>query len=150
MSCNAFASGSSSPEPRVNAQPLTCKVLVVDDRRDIRFLSKMLLTKAGATIDECEDGMLAVEHITDCMTRNQCPDLILLDMQMPNLDGYQTARKLRELGYTGPIIALTADAMQGDMNECLNAGCNDYLSKPIVAKRLVDLVAELTRSEPVQ
>jgi len=136
--------------PTVDQNSLDCSVLVVDDRRDIRFLSKRILTNAGATVDECEEGMLAVEHITDRMTRNQCPDLILLDMQMPNLDGYQTARKLRELGYTGPIIALTADAMQGDMNQCLNAGCNDYLSKPIVAKRLVDLVAELTRSEPVQ
>ncbi|TWU49517.1 PAS domain S-box protein [Rubripirellula reticaptiva] len=131
-------------QSKADAPRLACHVLVVDDRRDIRFLSKRLLTKAGATVDECEDGQLAVEHMTDCLKKGHCPDLILLDMQMPNLDGYGTARQLRRLGYDGPIIALTADAMQGDMNECLNAGCNDYLSKPIDAKRLVELVDELT------
>jgi len=124
-------------------------MLVVDDRRDIRFLSKMLLTKAGATVDECEDGQLAVEHMTDCIDQPNCPDLVLLDMQMPNLDGYETARALRKLGYAGPIIALTADAMQGDMNECIEAGCNDYLSKPIDATLLVQKVEELARG-PIQ
>lgn len=125
---------------------LTCHVLVVDDRRDIRFLSKHILTKAGATVDECEDGQLAMDYIKRCLQTDDLPDLILLDMQMPNLDGYQAARKLRNLGYTRPIIALTADAMQGDMNQCLQAGCNDYLSKPIDAARLLRLVDELTSS----
>jgi len=123
---------------------LDCHVLIVDDRRDIRFLSKHILSKAGATVEECEDGQLAVEHIDKVIMTDKCPDLILLDMQMPNLDGYQTARKLRELGYVGPIIALTADAMQGDMNECIASGCNDYLSKPIDASRMLQLVCKFT------
>ncbi len=72
------------------------------------------------------------------------PHLILLDMHMPNFDGYETAARLRDSGFIGPIIALTADAMQGDMNRCLEAGCNEYLSKPIDARRLVRLVVELT------
>lgn len=125
---------------------LNCYVLVVDDRRDIRFLSKRLLTKAGATVDECEDGQLAVDFVRDCMARQCCPDLILLDMQMPNLDGYETARQLRQLGFTSPIIALTADAMQGDMHRCIECGCNDYLSKPIDAERLLQLVEKMTRT----
>ncbi|TWU10891.1 CheR family methyltransferase [Allorhodopirellula heiligendammensis] len=115
-------------------------ILVVDDRRDIRFLSKRLLTAAGAVVDECEDGQIAVNYFLKCRKTGKCPDLILLDMQMPNLDGYETARQIRKLGYAGPIIALTADAMQGDMNECLEAGCNDYLSKPIDAKKLLKMV----------
>ena len=82
--------------------------------------------------------------MTDCLEKDNCPNLIPLDTQMPNLDGYQTARKLREIGYTGPIIALTADAMQGDMNHCIEAGCNDYLSRPIDAARLVQVVKQLT------
>ncbi len=94
--------------------------------------------------DECEDGQLAVEHLIECMNKAHCPDLILLDMQMPNLDGYETARALRKLGYASPIIALTADAMQGDMKECIAVGCNDYLSKPIDAERLVAMVKQLT------
>ncbi len=129
----------------VTTATLDCHVLIVDDRRDIRFLSKRILTKAGATVEECEDGRIAVKHMLQAIKINKCPDLILLDMQMPNLDGYQTARTLRELGYTGPIIALTADAMQGDMNECLEAGCNDYLSKPIDSQRMLQLIAGMTR-----
>ncbi len=150
-----------SLQPSPGSMALNCHVLVVDDRRDIRFLSKRLLTKAGATVDECEDGQLAVDHVASLLANRRkpsgdalegvrptakiaLPDLILLDMQMPNLDGYQTARKLRVLGYSGPIIALTADAMHGDMNECIEAGCNDYLSKPIDSNKLVELVGKLT------
>ena len=123
---------------------LDCHILVVDDRRDIRFLTKRLLTRAGATVAECEDGQIAVDYVTDCLNDSNCPDLILLDMQMPNMDGYEAARALRKLGYAKPIIALTADAMQGDMNACVKAGCNDYLSKPIDADLLVRKVSDLT------
>tara|TARA_R110002049_G_scaffold4601_5_gene32190 strand:+ start:267724 stop:269754 length:2031 start_codon:yes stop_codon:yes gene_type:complete len=123
---------------------LDCRVLVVDDRRDIRFLSKRILTGVGATVSEAEDGQDAVEQVQTMLHEDRCVDLILLDMQMPRLDGYRTAEQLRRLGYTGPIIALTADAMQGDMNKCLEAGCNDYLSKPIDSGRLVQLVGALT------
>lgn len=124
---------------------LECHALIVDDRRDIRFLSKRILVQNGATIDEAEDGVQAMEYMSQKKASNSFPDVVLLDMQMPRMDGYTTARELRKLGYEGPIIALTADAMHGDMNECLEAGCNDYLSKPINAKKLVELVAEMTQ-----
>ena len=123
---------------------LNCRVLVVDDRRDIRFLSRTILTKAGADVAEAVDGAEAVEYVGQAMSDHRSPDLILLDMQMPVLDGYQTATRLREMGYVQPIIALTADAMQGDMNRCLRCGCNDYLSKPIDASTLLQKIAELT------
>jgi CheY-like chemotaxis protein len=123
---------------------LSCRVLVVDDRRDIRYLSRYILTKAGAAVHECEDGLIAVDHMSASLDQAVQPDLILLDMQMPNLDGYATARAIRSLGYTGPIVALTADAMQSDMNNCIEAGCNDYLSKPIDRTELLAKVAELT------
>ncbi|MEW4489802.1 PAS domain-containing protein [Thalassoglobus sp. JC818] len=116
------------------------RVLVVDDRRDVRFLTKHILTKAQATVHELEDGQQAVEYITERVNVGEVPDLILLDMQMPNLDGYETARQLRKIGYQGPIIALTADAMQGDMNRCIESGCNAYLSKPIHSRALVEMV----------
>jgi two-component system CheB/CheR fusion protein len=130
------------PEKEVPTH-LPWHVLIVDDRRDIRFLSKRILTQSGATVDECEDGLLAVKYMTACLAGGDCPDLVLLDMQMPNLDGYSTAAELRTLGFTGPIIALTADAMQGDMNKCLEAGCNDYLSKPIDKVALLQKVSEM-------
>ena len=131
-------------------QTLNCHVLVVDDRRDLRFLSKRILTKAGARVDEMIDGQKTIEYIAECMKHDQCPDLILLDMQMPILDGYATASQLRVLGYDGPIIALTADAMQGDRVRCIQSGCTDYLSKPIDAKRLIDLVSRHTSKEADQ
>ncbi len=110
---------------------LSCHALVVDDRRDIRFLSRKFLTDAGATVSEAEDGELAVAAVEKAMSAGAPPDIIILDMQMPKLDGYETAKALRRMKYAGPIIALTADAMQGDMSRCIECGCNDYLSKPI-------------------
>lgn len=124
---------------------LPCHVLVVDDRRDVRFLSRRLLIKAGATVTEAEDGMEAVEFVKGMKDSNTEFDLVLLDMQMPRMDGYQTAKMLRQLGFTKPIIALTADAMQGDMNRCLESGCDDYLSKPIDSNALLEIVRRHTK-----
>ncbi len=123
---------------------LDCRILVVDDRRDIRFLSRRFLTAAGATVDEAEDGEIAVATVNQALARGQTYDLILLDMQMPKMDGYATAIALRRLGFSEPIVALTADAMQGDMKRCIECGCNDYLSKPIDKHLLLNLVKRLT------
>ncbi len=134
---------------------LDCRVLVVDDRRDVRFLARHFLTRSGAEVELAEDGLQALEIITGKL-RGESPqiDLILLDMQMPRLDGYQTASRLRDIGCECPIVALTADAMQGDMNRCLASGCNDYLSKPINSATLIQLVADYTqgveRDEPTK
>ncbi|WP_299467694.1 PAS domain S-box protein [uncultured Gimesia sp.] len=144
-------------QPRLNAESvdqsesteefiLKCHVLVVDDRRDIRFLSRRFLTQAGAKVTEAVDGEQAVDVVTEAMRKEFAFDLILLDMQMPKLDGYESARQLRKLGYTGPIIALTADAMQGDMTRCIECGCNDYLSKPIDRFLLLQMVQRYVNS----
>ncbi|TWU17575.1 Autoinducer 2 sensor kinase/phosphatase LuxQ [Novipirellula galeiformis] len=125
---------------------LQCRVLIVDDRRDIRFLSKRILVKAGASVTEAEDGQDAVEQVQEMLRNDRLVDLVLLDMQMPRLDGYRTAEQLRRMGFQKPIIALTADAMQGDMTRCIECGCNGYLSKPIDAEMLVEKVRELTQS----
>lgn len=120
---------------------LDCHILVVDDRRDIRFLSRRFLTEAGATVGEAEDGEVALQYVTKAMAEGGKIDLIMLDMQMPKLDGYETARQLRKLGFVGPIIALTADAMQGDMTRCIECGCNNYLSKPIDKAAMLRMVS---------
>lgn len=117
-------------------------ILVVDDRRDIRFLSRKFLTDAGATVKEAEDGELAIAAVTESIQCERPFDIIILDMQMPKLDGYATATQLRRLGYTAPIIALTADAMQGDMTRCIASGCNNYLSKPIDKSALLKMVED--------
>ncbi|WP_419581343.1 response regulator [Stieleria magnilauensis] len=117
--------------------PLNCHVLLVDDRRDIRLLSKHILQKSGARITEANDGLKALEAVAATESNGEAFDIVLLDMQMPNLDGYETAGRLRARGFTNPIIALTADAMQGDMKRCVDSGCDDYLSKPIDADQLI-------------
>tara|TARA_R110002072_G_scaffold13163_2_gene55593 strand:- start:3446 stop:9706 length:6261 start_codon:yes stop_codon:yes gene_type:complete len=138
-------SDSAASNDRPEIIRLAADFLIVDDRRDIRFLAKHIITKAGGSVTEAEDGLVAIETVKQAMSDGKTFDLILLDMQMPNMDGYETAAALRRLGYIGPIIALTADAMQGDMNKCLQAGCNDYLSKPIDAQRMLQLVSDLTK-----
>lgn len=117
----------------VLAEPfdLPIHALVVDDRRDIRLLAKTVLAKNGATVDEAEDGEHALDRYARSTMDGRSYDLILLDMQMPRLDGFQTAARLRNMGCTIPIIALTAEAMHGSSNRCIEAGCDAYLSKPI-------------------
>lgn len=142
------ASTEPKEEPKEEEEiVLNCNVLVVDDRREIRFLSKRFLTLAGASIAEAVDGEQAIAVVTEAMQQNQPFDLILLDMQMPKLDGYETARQLRKLGFNAPIIALTADAMQGDMTRCIECGCNDYLSKPIDKTLLLQTINRYVNSD---
>lgn len=128
------------------AVKLGSHVLLVDDRRDVRFLTRHLLSRNGAHVSEAEDGEEAILAVQKILDKNAALDLVLLDMQMPRLDGYQTATRLRQMGFTGPIIALTADAMHGDMKRCLESGCDAYLSKPIDAEALIGLVKKFTGS----
>lgn len=125
-------------------QSLNCTVFIVDDRRDIRFLSSHILSGLGANVREAVDGLDAIEQLESDSEFMSSVDLILLDMQMPRLDGYQTAARLRKLGFAKPIVALTADAMQEDVNRCIEMGCDEYLSKPIDTAKLVEVAYRLT------
>ncbi len=107
-------------------------VLVVEDNAINMLVIKGLLDKLGyARIDKARDGLEGVE-----LASRQSYDLILMDCQMPKLDGYAATRRLRELGIETPIIAMTAHALEGDREKCLDAGMNDYLTKPIDIGRL--------------
>lgn len=126
---NERTSETSSP-----AQPLAGRsILIVDDGIDNQRLFKHILSAAGATITLASNGKEALDHLA-----TNAADLILLDMQMPVMDGYTAARRLRGLGNTTPILALTAHAMCGERTKCIDAGCDDYATKPIDRKKLVE------------
>ncbi len=120
----------------------SARVLLVEDGEINRKLVSTVLEQAGLSVDMAENGEIGVELVT----RNDF-DLILMDMQMPVLDGYAATRKLRRLGYEMPIVALTANAMKGDQDECLAAGCSHYVSKPIDISRLLATVSEALGQE---
>ncbi len=115
-------------------------ILVVDDRRDIRFLAQHFIQKAGGTVVTADDGQRALEILQQDATAQQI-DLVLMDMQMPVMDGYEAVKRLRSGGFDKPIIALTANAMREDRDRCLAVGCNDYASKPLDGVKLVQLIS---------
>lgn len=113
------------------------RLLVADDAVDLRRLMSFYLNKSQAMVDAVENGRQVIDALLESRDSGQSYDAILLDMQMPVLDGYDTARRIRELGFSLPVIALTAYAMQGDRERCLTAGCDDYLSKPVTRPALL-------------
>lgn len=120
---------------------LDSRVLVVDDRRDIRYLAQHFIERAGGEVVTATNGKEAI----DFMTSDDSPsvDLIVMDMQMPIMDGYDATRDLRKRGFDLPIIALTANAMKSDRDACLSAGCTDYTTKPLDSKQLIGMIDRL-------
>ncbi|TWU05563.1 ATP-binding protein [Stieleria varia] len=124
----AEVAGGESDAAWVRVDLTGIHVLVVDDAPTNRDLITRLLSVAGAKVQSTEDGQQAIEVLKE---RDSRIDVILMDMQMPVLDGYTATRCLRDSGLNTPIIAMTANTMLGDDAKCKAAGCSDYLSKPL-------------------
>jgi len=116
---------------------LTGRMLVVEDVEINQRLLAALLRRAGVTVDLASNGQEGVDQALAAESRGEPYDLVLMDMQMPVMDGYEAVHHLRDCGYTRPILALTAHAMTTDREKCLAAGCTDYETKPVQRERLL-------------
>ncbi|MGD0516961.1 MAG: ATP-binding protein [Thermoguttaceae bacterium] len=124
-------------------------ILLAEDGPDNQRLIAHILQKAGAEVVVAENGQVAFALALAAWQAGNPFDVILMDMQMPVVDGYQATRELRSIGYGGPIIALTAHAMMEDRQKCLDAGCNNYTTKPIDRAVLLECVAKHLAPGPV-
>ncbi|UYL07370.1 response regulator [Bdellovibrio sp. SKB1291214] len=114
------------------------RILVVDDVSDNRLLIDRYMRNTHSEILQAANGMEAIEMMED-----EDPDLILMDIQMPIMDGYETVRRIRAAGFTKPIIALTAHAMKEEGQKCMDAGCDGVLTKPARRKELLGKIQDV-------
>ena len=123
--------------------PLRARLLLAEDGSDNQRLIAGVLRRAGATVEIAEDGQCAVDLALSALARGAPYDLILMDMEMPVLDGASAARALRDAGYSAPILALTAHSLADERENCLAAGCSDIAAKPIDWPSLFDQIGAL-------
>jgi two-component system sensor histidine kinase/response regulator len=136
---------TSKPDTHLNTEDFQIDghILVVDDLPDIRYLIGEIITSAGGRVSYAADGGEAIQRYKEACDTGEAFDLVVMDMQMPGIDGLTASRQLRDAGCECPILALTAATMQGEKERCLAAGCDDYLSKPVEEGALLNCVQTL-------
>jgi CheY-like chemotaxis protein len=141
----AASDPASSAEQAGNIPTGGCRVLLAEDAPDIQLLLGQVFRGMNLAVDIAENGHVACQKAMQSCEEGKPYHLILMDVQMPGRDGLEATRCLRERGWKGPIVALTAHAMSGDREKCLQAGCNDYVAK---TTPLVELRAAVARHLP--
>ncbi|WP_339730574.1 response regulator [uncultured Gimesia sp.] len=119
---------------------LDCRVLLVEDSPESQILVAHFLKQAGAEVFIADNGQNALEIALEAHEQGFPFDIILMDIQLPGLDGCEVTKKLRKASYRGPIIALTASEKTHSRQQCIEAGCDDYLTKPVDPKQLISLM----------
>jgi len=123
---------ASSPAPAQPVSPkLHARILLADDNEATQKLLNLRLSQAGALVVTANNGREALDRTTEAALEGRPFDAVIMDMQMPVLDGYEAVSQLRARGFTKPILAVTAHAMSEDREECIRLGCDDFISKPI-------------------
>jgi PAS domain S-box-containing protein len=115
-------------------------ILLVEDGPDNRRLIELLLGRTGLAVVMAENGQQAIERVHEARVAGKSFDLVLMDMQMPVMDGYTATKILRRQGFAAPIVALTAHAMDTERARCISAGCDDFATKPIDRARFYALL----------
>jgi PAS domain S-box-containing protein len=134
------ATGWTQPSSLEQEAPLHGRVLLAEDVADTCAVLRQILKRMNLELEIAEDGRVACEMAEKSQAEGQPYDLILMDIQMPRMNGYEASRWLRQHGWKGPIVALTAYALVGDREKCLAAGCDDYVAKPIPTKGLREVL----------
>ena len=126
----------------LKADTMGKKVLVIEDNEQNRYLVSFILKKNGYQVIAARDGLEGLNK-----AKEEKPDLILVDIRLPVMDGYEVTRQLRDLPEFKdvPIIALTAYAMKGDQEKTLKAGCDSYIPKPIIPEEFIKIVDSYLR-----
>lgn len=139
MPVQETSAATAGPLPQVRG-----RILLAEDGLDNQRLLTMILRKAGADVTVAENGKAAIDAVTAAQLTENPYDLILMDMQMPEMDGQTAVGLLRKRGCSTPIIALTAHAMDEDRARCLAAGCDGFATKPVDRRALLTLCARFT------
>jgi len=128
------------PRIPVPATKLTGRVLVAEDNLSQQRILCFMLKRMNVEVTVAADGRTACEMAEESQLARRPYDLILMDIHMPQRDGYEATRYLRQQGWQGPIVALTACDLLGDREACLNAGCDAHLAKPFSVAELQEIL----------